>query len=94
MPLMPAAIPAIPDDKYKTVRFVMKDGTKSVVVLVSNAALEDIEPVTRTGTPFRRFKRYRKRFEKMASDKYDRGHVELDGTVCIKAADLPLVSAN
>jgi len=43
MPLMPAAIAAIPDKKFKTVRFVMKDGTKTVVILVSNAALEDIE---------------------------------------------------
>jgi hypothetical protein len=94
MPLMPAAIPAIPDNAFKTVSFVMKDGTKTVVVLVSNAALEDIEPVTSIGAHFRRFKRYRRRFEQMASDKYDRGHVELDGTVCIKAADLPLVSAN
>ena len=42
MPLTPAAIPAIPDHQFKTVRFVMKDGTKSVVVLVSNAALEDM----------------------------------------------------
>ena len=95
MPLLPAAIAATPDNKFKTVRFVMKDGTKPVVVLVSNAALEDIEkPEPDEGAHFHRFKQYRKRFERMASDKYDKGYVETDGTVCIKAADLPLVSAN
>jgi hypothetical protein len=95
MPLMSAAIAAIPDNEFKTVRFVMKDGAKTVVVLVSNAALEDIEkPAPDEGTYFHRFKQYRKRFEQMASDKYDKGYVETDGTVCIKAADLPLVSAN
>ena len=30
----------------------------------------------------------------MASEKYDKGYVEVDGTVCIKTMDLPLVSAN
>ena len=95
MPLMPAAIAAIPDNKFKTVRFVMKDGTKTVVILVSNAALEDIEkPAPDDGAYFHRFKQYRKRFEQMASEKYDKGYIEIDGTVCIKAADLPLVSAN
>jgi hypothetical protein len=46
------------------------------------------------GSYFLCFKRYRKRFEQMASDKYDKGHVEVDGTVCIKARDLPLESGN
>jgi len=95
MPLMPAAVAAIPDNRFGTVRFVMKDGTKTVVVLVSNAALDDIErAVPDDGSHFLCFKRYRKRFEQMASDKYDKGHVEVDGTVCIKARDLPLESAN
>jgi len=33
-------------------------------------------------------------FERMASEKYDKGHVEVDGTVSIKTMDLPLESAN
>jgi len=95
MPLMPAAVAAIPDSTLKTVRFVMKDGTKPVVVLVSNAVLEDIESTTFDhGSYFRRFKRHRKQLERLASEKYDKGHVESDGTVCIKARDLPLQSAN
>ena len=95
MPLTPVAMAAVPDNEFKTVRFVMKDGAKTVVVLVSNAALEDIGKTgPAEGAHFRRFKRFRKRFEQMASDKYDKGYVEIDGTVCIKAGDLPLVSAN
>ena len=47
-----------------------------------------------TGSYFRRFKRHRKLFERMASEKYDKGHVEVDGTVSIKTMDLPLESAN
>ena len=43
MPLMPAAVAAMPDDLLRGVRFVMKDGTKPVVIFVSHAALEDTE---------------------------------------------------
>jgi hypothetical protein len=95
MPLMSAAVAAIPDDLSEAVRFVMKDGTKPVVVLVSQAALEEIvsTPPDRGGY-FYRFKQYRKLFEQMASYKYDKGYVEIDGTVCIRAMDLPLNSAN
>jgi hypothetical protein len=95
MPLMPAAVAAIPDTMLRTVRFVMKDGTKPVVVLVSNAVLESIESATYDhGSYFRRLKRHRKQFERMASEKYDKGYVEVDGTVCIRTMDLPLESAN
>ncbi len=95
MPLMSAAVAAAPDDLLRAVRFVMKDGTKPVVVLVSHAALEDTEsaPVNEGGY-FHRFKQYRKLFEQMASYKYDKGYVEVDGTVCIRAMDLPLNSTN
>jgi uncharacterized protein DUF1488 len=95
MPLMPAAVAAMPDNTLRTVRFVMKDGTKPVVVLVANAVLENIESTTYdTGSYFRRFKRHRKLFERMASEKYDKGYVEVDGSVCIRAMDLPLNNAN
>ncbi len=95
MPLMPAAVAAIPDATFRTVRFVMKDGAKPVVVLVSNAVLENMESATYDhGSYFRRFKRHRKQFERMASDKYDKGYLETDGTVCIRTMDLPLKSAH
>ena len=95
MPLIPAAVAAVPDGLLGVVRFVMKDGTKPVVVLVSHAALEDTEsaPLNESGY-FNRFKQYRRLFEQMASYKYAKGCVETDGTVCIRATDLPVVSAN
>ena len=72
----------------------MKDGGK-VTVLVSNPALEQIEiaPIDRDAY-FGTFKLYRKSFERIASKKYDNGYVEIDGTVCIRAMDVPLASAN
>ena len=94
MPLMPAAVAAMPDDGLRVVRFVMKDGTKPVVVLVSIAALEDTGAPPDGGGYFHRFKQYRRLFEQMASYKYDQGYVEADGTVRIGAMDLPVASAN
>jgi hypothetical protein len=92
MPLIPAAVPAVEDARLSSVRFVMKDGSRPVSILVSRPALEEVD-----GSPsqscFETFKRYRKCFERIASDKYSRGHVEQDGTVCIRAIDLPLVSS-
>jgi hypothetical protein len=61
--------------------------------LVSNPALQDIELSPLPGGYFDTFKRNRKCFERIAGDKYARGHIEEDGTVCIRAIDLPLVSA-
>ena len=90
MPLMTAAIAAAPDDTLGTVRFLMKDGTKPVVVLVSHAVLADRSAPPDAGGYFHQFKQYRKFFEQMASYKYDKGYVETDGTVCIRLMDLPL----
>jgi hypothetical protein len=90
MPLMTAAIAAAPDDKSGTVRFLMNDGTKPVVVLVSHAVLEDRTALADGGGYVHQFKQHRKFFEQMASYKYDKGYVEADGTVCIRLMDLPL----
>ena len=92
MPLLPAAIPAVEDARFSSVRFAMKDGSQIVTVLVSRPALEDFEGALSEGC-FATFKRFRKCFERIASDKYDRRHIEADGTVCIRAMDLPLVSS-
>ena len=95
MPLMSAAVAAMPDDLRRAVRFVMKDGTKPVVIFVSHAALEDTESslLDESGY-FHRFKQYRRLFEQMASYKYDKGYVEVDGTVCIRSMDLPRNGTN
>lgn len=93
MPLIPAALPAVADRRLHAVRFAMKDGSRLITVLVSSHALEDVEASPPPSHFFDTFKRYRKCFERIASDKYACGHIEEDGTVCIRAVDLPLVSS-
>ena len=95
MPLIPVAQAAVADASRRAVRFAMKDGGKMITVLVSNPALETIEiaPGDREAY-FGTLKVYRKSFERIASKKYDKGYVENDGTVCIRAMDVPLASAN
>jgi hypothetical protein len=95
MPLTRAAIPAVQDATHGAVRFAMRDGTKRVDVLVSSTVLDDIDYVSSDECSyFHRFKENRQRFEYIASAKYDKGHVEVDGTVCIRAMDLPLISSD
>ena len=53
----------------------------------------DIVPIEQDDY-FATFKLYRKSFERVASQKYDKGHVEADGTVCIRAMDVPRASVN
>ena len=90
MPLKSVARLAIPDDRLKAVRFAMKDGAKAVTVLIAGSALEDVDiPPPDDGRYLRRFKQLRRNFERLASDKYDRGEVENDGTVLIRVMDLP-----
>lgn len=95
MPLSPAAIPAVQDTNRGIVRFVMSDGAKRVNVVVSLAALDDLDDVAPYECSYvHRFKEHRQRFEVIASDKYDRGYVEIDGTICIKSADVPFLFAD
>jgi hypothetical protein len=95
MPLMSVARPAKLDRALRSIRFAMTDGSKMVFVLVSNTALEDIEVwPPDDGGCLKRFKQSRKGFEQIASAKYDRGHVEADGTVCIRSLDLPPLAIN
>lgn len=95
MPLLPVAQAAVEDLGLKAVRFAMKDGSKKVTVLVSNPALENIDlALVEREAHFGTFKLYRRSFERIASDKYTKGHVEADGSVCIRAIDVPSVGAN
>jgi uncharacterized protein DUF1488 len=89
MPLKSLAQPGFLDIEQEGVIFLMRDGTDTVRVLVSLHALEDIDAPVHTGGHLERFKQYRKQFEQIASDKFDRGQVEQDGTVCIRGRDLP-----
>jgi len=81
--------PGLLDTEREGVVFLMRDGTETVSVLVSLHALEDIDPPAHSGEHLARFNEYRKQFEQIASDKFDRGQVERDGSVCIRGRDLP-----
>ena len=89
MPLVATADPATLDEIRDGVVFTMKDGTATVSVLVSLQALEDVDSKPNSGGNMERLNEYRTQFEQIASDKYDRAHLELDGTVCIRGRDLP-----
>jgi len=92
MPLIGATTPAVQDSTLSIVRFAMRDGGKHVDVWVSHAALDDLDYASPDECSYvHRFKEYRQHFESIASEKYDKGYVEVDGTVRIKAADLPLI---
>ena len=95
MPLMPFAQAATIDPTSSCVRFAMKDGSKVIRVMVSGPALENISiaPQAHEGY-FGTFKLYRRSFEMIASRKYAMGHLEPDGTVCIRALDVPPPSAS
>jgi Protein of unknown function (DUF1488) len=88
MPLIPVAQAAVADCSLRSVCFTMKDGSKAIAVLVSNPALVNIE-IAPTDRYFETFKLYRQSFERIASSKYENGFVEPDGTVCIRAMDVP-----
>lgn len=89
MPLDTLAKPGALVDDDEGVVFLMNDGDRPVSVLVSRHALEDIDQPEQRGRRIARFNEYRTRFEKIASEKYDRGLLEQDGTVCIRGRDLP-----
>ena len=89
MPLVATADPAMLDEIRDGVVFNMRDGFTIVSVLVSHQALEDVDSKPNSGGNMERLKEYRAQFERIASDKYDRGHLELDGTVCVRGRDLP-----
>jgi hypothetical protein len=89
MPLSPVAQPGTIVEDRDGVLFAMIDAGRTISVLVSRHALEDIDPPEHGDKHIERFNEYRSQFEQIASDKYDRGLLERDGTVCIRGRDLP-----
>ena len=89
MPLITVAEPGTLVDDGDGVLFLMNDGDRTVSVLVSRHALEDIDSPEHDHEHIDRFNEYRRQFEQIASDKYDNGLIEQDGTVCIRGRDLP-----
>jgi Protein of unknown function (DUF1488) len=89
MPLTPVAQPGTLDNDHEGVLFAMLDGGRTISILVSLHALEDIDPPEHGEGHIERFNEFRTQFEQIASDKYDKGLIEQDGTVCIRGRDLP-----
>jgi hypothetical protein len=89
MPLPPTLRAAAVDATEDGVLFTMKFSAQAVSILVSRRALEDIDAQPLGGAGIARFNKFRPQFEQIASDKFDKGHLERDGTVCIRGRDLP-----
>lgn len=77
------------EDVDEGVLFHMSAGEQTIGVFVSCQALEGIDPKPRGRGTIERFNEYRAQFEEIARDKYDKGHLERDGNLCIRGRDLP-----
>jgi hypothetical protein len=81
-------------ETIRGVRFAMLGSAGLVAVLVTHAALDEIEmPRPEKDDYLGRFENYRERFEQIASSKHQRGQVELTGAVIVHAGDLGLISS-
>jgi len=90
MSLSPISNPA--HETIRGVRFAMLGGAGLVAVLVTHAALEEIEaPRPQKDGYLGRFEKYRGKFEQIASSKHKRGQVEMTGAVIVHAGDLGLI---
>jgi hypothetical protein len=89
VPLTTVAQPGTLIEERDGVVFIMNDAGRAVSVLVSRHALEHIDSLDQEDEYIIRFDEYRRQFEEIASDKYDRGLLEQDGMVCIRGRDLP-----
>jgi hypothetical protein len=71
----------------------MLGGAGLVAVLVTHAALEEIEsPRPQKDGYLGRFEKHRNKLEQIASSKHQRGQVEVSGVVIVHAGDLGLIS--
>ena len=87
MHLTPIANP--PHETIRGVQFAMLGGAGLVAVLVTYAALEELEALRPdTEGYLLRFDRHRDRLERIACSKHQRGHVEATGFVIVHAGDL------
>lgn len=86
---MSLTLPRALHDDRQGVWFNMSHDDAFVRVLVSRHALEDVDSMKHCDGRLERFNEYRRQFEQIAREKYDRGFLEQDGTVCIRGRDLP-----
>jgi len=85
--LAPTGYPA--HKSVRGIRFTLQNGPQLVDVLVTYAALDELEvPAEGGGDHYARFAKHRDRFEKVANHKYIRGAVEPDGSIELLPGDL------
>ena len=74
---------------FNDVGFAMKDGERTIGVLVTHKALQIIKrpPPSSEGEYIDRCESYRSNFEAIARDKYDAGQTEMGGAVVRIATD-------
>lgn len=89
MTLISVREPYVLDDDRQGIQFTMRHEGLSLSVLVSSHALDRIDPADYGDARLERFNEYRGQFETIASNKFDRGLAEQDGTVCVRGRDLP-----
>ena len=76
-------------ETIRGVRFAMLYGATLVAVLVTHAALDDIERAPlEAGGHLACFNKHRETFERAASAKHQRGQLEESGAVIVQAGDL------
>jgi Protein of unknown function (DUF1488) len=86
MPLEHSDLPISETDSG--ISFSMKDGAKTVPVIVTDHALRDVDKSGPVGDRKARFGAYRYQYEDIASNKYDAGEADQNGSVWIYPADL------
>ena len=92
MPLTPVL--QDPTPQRQGLCFAMSSAGDTIGVLVSHEALRATGgPALVTGTYKAQFEANRALLEQVASDKFDRGQIEPDGSILITAADLPSLIA-
>jgi Protein of unknown function (DUF1488) len=91
MPLTATADPGHHHFASDIVHFYMDNGDRRIRCGISRLALEALEPElppTKDGR-MQAFQQHRRRIERAASAKFDRGQLEPDGsTILVRAADL------
>jgi hypothetical protein len=76
-------------ETIRGVRFGMLYGSTLVPVLITHAAVDDVElPAAGVGGHLACFNKHRNAFEQAASAKHQRGQLEESGVVIVQAGDL------
>jgi hypothetical protein len=93
LPMRGSLLPIFRLAGVRGVRFAMLCGPTLVAVVVTHAALDNIDPPTPgAGGHLECFNKHRDAIEKIASGKHERHQLEEGGVVIVEAGDLKLIS--